>query len=193
MQTGKLIDHLLKHVSIDKREAEIILSSFTTRHFKKKDLLLRAGEICRVESFVVRGCFRTFTIDENGYDRTLVFSVEDWWTGDMLSFLTAKPSMYSIEALEDAEILQISKERLEKLYLEVPKLERYFRLLVQNAYISQLERINTGLSQTAEQRYLLFLENYPGFAQRIPQKYIASFLGITPEFLSMLRRKLSRR
>ncbi len=193
MQTGKLIDHLLKHVSIDEREAEIILSSFTTRHFKKKEFLLRAGEICRVESFVVRGCFRTFTIDENGYDRTLVFSVEDWWTGEMLSFLTGKPSMYSIEALEDAEVLQVTKDRLEKLYLEVPKLERYFRLLVQNAYISQLERINTGLSQTAEQRYLLFLENYPGFAQRIPQKYIASFLGITPEFLSMLRRKLSRR
>ncbi len=193
MQTDKLIDHLLKHVSIDEREAEIIVSSFTTRHFKKKEFLLRAGEICRVESFVGQGCFRTFTVDENGYDRTLVFSVEDWWTGDMLSFLTAKPSMYNIEALEEAEVLQISKERLEDLYLEVPKLERYFRLLVQNAYISQLERINTGLSQTAEQRYLLFLENYPGFARRIPQKYIASFLGITPEFLSMLRRKLSRR
>lgn len=193
MQTGKLIDHLLKHVSIDEREAEIILSSFTTRHFKKKELLLRAGEICRVESFVVRGCFRTFTIDESGYERTLVFSVEDWWTGEMLSFLTGKPSMYSIEALEDAEVLQITKGRLEKLYLEVPTLERYFRLLVQNAYISQLERINTGLSQTAEQRYLLFLENYPDFAQRIPQKYIASFLGITPEFLSMLRRKMSGR
>ncbi|PRD44100.1 Crp/Fnr family transcriptional regulator [Sphingobacterium haloxyli] len=189
MDTTKLIEHLLKHVQLDNNETETIEKYFTSKTLRKKEFLLRTNEVCRTENFILEGCFRTYSIDENGFERTLIFSVESWWIADLLSFLTERPSSYNIVALENAKILQIKKNDLEKLYLEVPKLERYFRILIQNAYISQLERINQNYSLTAEQRYHLFIQKHPDFVQRIPQKHIASYLGITPVFLSMLRKK----
>ena len=122
-----------------------------------------------------------------------MFGVEDWWVGDLYSFLTQTPSAYFIDALEDAEVLQISKANLDRLYEQVPKFERFFRLIIQNAFIAQQKRINQNLSFSAEQRYLDFIKTYPSLEQRIPQKQIAAYLGITPVFLSMLRRKLTQK
>ncbi|MFC3198081.1 Crp/Fnr family transcriptional regulator [Parapedobacter deserti] len=188
----RLIEHIQKHIRLNQIECEKLIPYFTTVNVKKKDFLLRASQRCKAESFVLKGCFRTYAVDENGYERTLLFSVEDWWVGDLLSFLTQQPSLYYIQAIEDAEVLQITKDRLEELYLHIPKMERYFRLLVQNAYVTQLERINERFSLPAEHRYLKFVEKYPGLMHRIPQKNIASYLGITPVFLSMLRRKIGK-
>jgi len=190
VESNKLIEHFSKYIKLNIEEIELIDSLFTPNNLKKKEFLLRSGETCRTESFIISGCLRTYSIDENGFEHTLTFAIEDWWTGDLLSFLTETPSFYNIIALENTEILQITKIDLDKLYLEVPKLERYFRLLIQNAYVSQQQRINQNLSQTAEQRYLEFIGKHSTFLQRIPQKHIASYLGITPVFLSMLRKKL---
>lgn len=190
MESNKLIEHFSKYIKLNIEEIELIDSLFTPKNLKKKEFLLRSGETCRTESFIISGCLRTYSIDENGFEHTLTFAIEDWWTGDLLSFLTETPSFYNIIALENTEILQITKIDLDKLYLEVPKLERYFRLLIQNAYVSQQQRINQNLSQTAEQRYLEFIGKHSTFLQRISQKHIASYLGITPVFLSMLRKKL---
>lgn len=190
MESNKLIEHFSKYIKLNIEEIELIDSLFTPKNLKKKEFLLRSGETCRTESFIISGCLRTYSIDENGFEHTITFAIEDWWTGDLLSFLTETPSFYNIIALENTEILQITKIDLDKLYLEVPKLERYFRLLIQNAYVSQQQRINQNLSQTAEQRYLEFIGKHSAFLQRIPQKHIASYLGITPVFLSMLRKKL---
>ncbi len=121
-----------------------------------------------------------------------MFAIEDWWTGDLYSFPTQKPSNHFIDALEDTEILQISKPNLDKLFEQVPKFERFYRILFQNALIAQHERINQNLSFTAEQRYLHFIKKYPEVEQRISQKHVATFLGITPEFLSMLRKKIAK-
>lgn len=192
MDTTKLIEHIRQQIQLEQAEIEIINQYFTFKALKKKEFILQANQVCKTESFIVKGCLRTYSIDENGFERTLIFSIENWWTGDLLSFLTQRPSSYNIMALEDSEILQIKKSDLEKLYLEVPKMERYFRLLIQNAYVNQLERIHQNFSQTAEQRYLLFLQKYPQLAQRISQKHIASYLGITPVFLSMLRNKITK-
>ncbi|WP_257670896.1 Crp/Fnr family transcriptional regulator [Parapedobacter tibetensis] len=192
MDSTKLINHFSKHIKLTTDEIELINSLFSQRSLKKREFLLKSNQICRTESFIFSGCLRTYSIDENGFEHTLTFAVEDWWTGDLLSFLTEMPSFYNIVALENSEILQITKMNLDKLYVEVPKLERYFRLLIQNAYVTQQQRIIQNLSQTAEQRYLAFIEKYPAFLQRISQKHIASYLGITPVFLSMLRKKVSR-
>ncbi|MGN7786439.1 Crp/Fnr family transcriptional regulator [Niabella sp. 22666] len=191
--SAKLIEHFSKYIKLESEEIEIIHSSFSQKSLKKKEFLLRSNQICRTESFIISGCLQTYSIDENGFEHTLNFAIEDWWTGDLLSFLTDAPSLYNIIALENSELLQITKPNLEKLYLTVPKIERYFRLLIQNAYVTQQERINQSLSQTAEQRYLAFVEKYPAYLKRISQKHIASYLGITPVFLSMLRKKISRR
>lgn len=193
MESTQLIDHFSKYIQLNTEEVELIHSLFSYKSLKKKEFLLRSGDICRTESFIISGCLRTYSIDENGFEHTLTFAIEDWWTGDLLSFFTETSTSYNIVALEDSEILQITKTDLDKLYLKVPKLERYFRQLIQNAYVAQQQRIDQNLSQTAEQRYLSFVEKYPVLLQRIPQKHIASYLGITPVFLSMLRKKLSQR
>jgi CRP-like cAMP-binding protein len=122
-----------------------------------------------------------------------MFAVEEWWTGDLYSFLTQTPGNFIIDALEDTELLQISKDDLEKLYECVPKFERFFRLILQNAFVAQQQRINQNLSFTAEECYLHFIKKYPQLEQRLPQKQVAAYLGITPEFLSMIRRKLARK
>jgi CRP-like cAMP-binding protein len=122
-----------------------------------------------------------------------MFGVEDWWVGDLYSFLTQTPSTYFIQALETTEVLQINKAQLDELYERVPKFERFFRILLQNAFIAQQNRINQNLSFTAEQRYLDFITKYPHLEQRIPQKHVAAYLGMTPVFLSMLRKKIASR
>ncbi len=193
MNTDLILQNVARHITLSKKEKEFYVSILQPKTIKRKEFLLKAGEVCKTENFVTKGCLRTYTIDENGFEHILMFAIEDWWTGDLYSFPTQKPSTYFIDALEDTELLQISKLNLEKLFEQVPKFERFYRIIFQNALIAQHERINQNLSFTAEQRYLHFIEKYPKVEQRISQKHVATFLGITPEFLSMLRKKLSKK
>ncbi|MBY0427497.1 MAG: Crp/Fnr family transcriptional regulator [Cytophagales bacterium] len=193
MNTNQLLDHISKHIQLDKTEADFFISLLQFKKLKRKEFLLKAGEVCKTETYIVKGCMRVYTIDENGFEHIVLFGIEDWWVGDLYSFLTAAPATYFIDALEDSEVLQISKPDLDVLYERVPKFERFFRLIIQNAFVAQQHRINQNLSFTAEQRYLEFIAKYPLFEQRIPQKQVAAYLGMTPVFLSMLRRKLAHR
>lgn len=136
---------------------------------------------------------RTYTIDDNGFEHNNYFAVENWWTGDLHSFLTQQPSTNYIQALEDVELLQISHQNMELFYEKVHKFERFSRLLFQRSLIAYAERRKQFISLKAEERYLDFIEKNPHLQQRIPQKHLATYLGITPEFLSMLRKKRSRK
>jgi CRP-like cAMP-binding protein len=193
MDAELLLKNIGKHIQLDKAEVALFLSLLKVKKLKRKEFLLRQGDICRTENFIVKGCLRVYSIDDNGFEHILMFGIEDWWVSDLLSFLTDTESAYFIDALEETELLQISKKNIYKLYKEVPKFERFFRLILQNAYIAQQQRINQNLSLNAKQRYLNFVVKYPAFEQRIPQKQLAAYLGITPVFLSMLRKKLSRK
>src|SRR4051812_25884581 len=135
-----LIDHINKFVELNDQEIILIASSFRQRKMKKRQFVLNIGDIERVESFIIKGCLKTYFIDNKGEEHIVQFGVENWWIGDMYSFLTETPSIYNIEVLEDCELLQIDKPTLESLYIKVPKLERYFRLLIQNAYIASTRR-----------------------------------------------------
>jgi CRP-like cAMP-binding protein len=191
MKTDLIIQNISRHIHLDKTETDFFISLLETKKLKRKEFLLQQGNICKTENFIVKGCLRTYTIDDNGIEHIIMFGIEDWWVGDLYSFLTQKPATYFIDALEETEILQISKGNLDKLYERVPKFERFFRLILQNAFITQQQRINQNLSYTAEQRYLDFIKKYPQLEQRLSQKQVSAYLGITPVFLSMLRRKLS--
>ncbi|UKJ08319.1 Crp/Fnr family transcriptional regulator [Solitalea lacus] len=190
MNFDLILNNVAKHVRLDKTETDFFLSLLQHKSIKRKDYLLKQGDICKTENFIIKGCLRTYSINENGVERIVMFGKEDWWVGDLYSFLTATPANFYIDALEDTEILQISKQKLDILYERVPKFERFFRIIIQNAFIAQQNRINQNLSFTAEQRYLDFIKNYPLLEQRIPQKQVAAYLGITPVFLSMLRKKI---
>src|SRR5690606_32176138 len=143
------------------------------------------------EAYIVSGCLRSYYIDENGSEVILQFSIEDWWVSDIGSFHERKPSLLYIEALEDSELLTLNPTRKEELLRRVPQFERVFRLMIQR-HLSALERrLIRTMAKSAEERYVEFMQQYPGIALRVPQHYIAAYLGMTPEFLSKIRRRLA--
>ena len=142
MDTDLILQNISRHIQLDKTETDFFISLLQIKKLKRKEFLLKQGDICRTENFIVKGCLRAYTIDDNGFEHIIMFGIEDWWVGDLFSFLTQSPATYYIDALEDTEILQISKANLDKLFERVPKFERFFRLILQNAFIAQQQRIN---------------------------------------------------
>ncbi|RRB06816.1 Crp/Fnr family transcriptional regulator [Larkinella rosea] len=184
-----LRNHIEKKVSLTDDEFAQASALFTIRKLKKKQFLLQQGDVCRYESFVVTGCLKSYHTDDQGVDHVLRFSVEYHWAGDLDSFINKTPSSFNIEAMEPVTLLVIDEPSLDQLYQCVPKLETFFRLLNQNALIATSQRVIKNLSIPASERYHLFLQANPHLVQRIPLKDIASYLGITPVFLSKLRRE----
>jgi CRP-like cAMP-binding protein len=189
--TGILLN-ITKHISLDEGEVKHFTSLLTTKELRKKDFLLREGQPCLAINYVQSGALRAFYRDREDNESIIMFAINDWWVTDMHSFALEKPAMLNIDALEDSSVFQLQKADLEQLYLKVPKFERFFRIIMQNAYIREQLRIIQNLSMSAEERYNNFLKKYPQFAQRVPLKQIASYLGITPEFLSVLRKKAAK-
>ena len=189
-----ILQNIRRHIEPTGEEMEILLSLALFKTVKRKEFLLREGDVARYQFFVVSGCLRTYTIDSGGKEHILMFAPEDWWcSGDLYSFLSGQPSVNNLEALESTTLLQISKENLDTLYQQAPKFERFFRILFQNAFVFHQNRINTNLSQPAEGRYDLFTKTYSDLETRIPQKYIASYIGVTPEFFSQMKANMSRK
>jgi CRP-like cAMP-binding protein len=185
-----LIDNVQKHISLDDDEKKIFLSSFKLNHIESGQFLIREGEVGQYESFVAQGCLKTYYENDNGVEHVLDFLIEGWWANDLYSFFTQTPSKSSIKAIEETDVLQISKNDLELLYQRIPKLERFFRLLFQNAFIAQRDQIKQILSASAEERYVQFVKQKPYALKRFPKKDIASYLGITPQFFSTLKKKI---
>lgn len=184
-----ILANFAKHIALDSAETDFVLSLLKSKTIKKKSVLLFAGDVCAAISFITKGCLRTYYTDADGKEHILSFAPEDWWAADTLSFYAQTPAFYTIDALEDTEVLQLGYKDLENLYERVPKFERFFRVLTQNGFVLYQRRIISNLSESAEKRYARFRKTYPSLHRRIAQKHIASFLGITPEFLSQLRRK----
>ena len=187
-----LLQNVARHIQLEPEECRFFTSLAQVRRLKKKNFLLQAGEVCRYETFVLQGCLRNYFLDDKGDEHIVQFSVEDWWTSDLYSLLTQTPATQYIDALEDSTLALFDKDDLERLYREVPKFERFFRLMLQNAFIAQQRRILQNIGSTGEERYLAFRQKYPALELRLPQHQIASFLGITPEFLSKIRGKLAK-
>lgn len=188
-----LLKNVAKHIDLDKEEVKLFTSLIKFKKKRKKTLILKEGQVCKYISYVHSGVLRAFHIDKNGKEATIMFSVSDWWITDMFCFLNVKPAMMYIEAVEDSCVFQLSKDHLEKLFTKVPKFERFFRILMQNAYTREQLRIIENLSLSAEDRYDSFLLKYPHIAKVVTQKKVASYLGITPEFLSAIRKTKSKK
>lgn len=185
--------HIAKHIQLTQEETDYFISILQIKRLRKKQYLVQEGDVCRYESFVNKGCLRAYHVDEKGQEHVAQFAIEDWWISDMYSFLTGTPARFNVDALEDSELLCIDKPSLEELYIQVPKFERFFRIILQNAFIAQQQRIIANMSKGAEERYLDFINRYPQLEQRVPQHQIASYLGITPESLSRIRKQLAEK
>ena len=189
----QLFGTISEYIPITKEDKDFLTSVFKTKNLRKRQYLLQAGDVCRYECFVNEGCLRQYYVDENGQEHVLMFAFENWWTSDMHSFVTGKPSLTNIEAIEDASLLLIEKENLNQLYLRIPAFERFFRIKLQRAFIAHQMRLIENMSLPADTRYQNFIEAYPQLEQRIPQKHIASYLGIAPESLSRIRAQYNKR
>lgn len=188
-----ILENIAKHVALTPEEQELFLSRTETKPFKAKTILLSAGEVATCTYFVNSGILRSFTINDNIIEHVLHFACEGWWIGDMYSYISEKPGNLFIEVLEDAEVVIITKENQQQLYQEIPKLERFFRILAENSLVSHQERLMDNLSLTAEERFEKFCSKYPTLIQKVPQKHIASYIGVTPEFFSKMKARLLKK
>ncbi|HEY8969814.1 MAG TPA: Crp/Fnr family transcriptional regulator [Puia sp.] len=186
-----LYKKITEKIPLSEEEFEVCKALFTPRKVRKKQFLLQEGDVSKYQIFVNKGLLRSYTIDEKGGEHILQFALEGWWTADLYSFFTEEPSLFNIEALEDSELLLINRPSWETLLEKLPVLERYFRILIQNSLIATQRRLMESLSETAEKKYLKFMQLYPESIQRVPQHMIASYLGITRETLSRLRRDIA--
>jgi CRP-like cAMP-binding protein len=189
--TELLKQNINKHISLSNNEIEEFCSLFQHRIIKKKNFLLRKGEVCDFEGFVAKGLFRVYHIDQNGFEQILYFAIENWWITDIDSFTNEMPSQLFIEALEDSEVLLITKKDKEFAYANMPKIEKLFRVMTQKTHVALQRRMIDNLSKTADQRYLDFIEKYPTHYSRLTNLQIAAYLGISHEFLSKIRNKMA--
>jgi CRP-like cAMP-binding protein len=188
-----LLENIGQHVTLTTQEQKLFLSKTEVHHYKAKTILLNSGAICKHSYFVNSGILRSFNINDNIVEHVLSFACQGWWIGDMYSLLSQKPGNLFIEVLEDAEVVLLSKENQEILYREIPKLERFFRILTENSLVANQERLMDNLSLTAEERFEKFCKKYPTLIQKIAQKQIASYLGVTPEFYSKMKSRLLKK
>lgn len=192
MSKEPLITYFNQFLPLDKSEMEFIEEAFVERRIKKRQFILQEGEVCKHNTFVLEGCFKMYLIDPSGKEHNLQFATENWWIGDIGSFHSEAPSKLYIEALEHSVVLQINKEDQLRLFVDFPKFNRIFRVLAENAMVSLQQRVLQNISSTAEERYLDFLARYPKLFNRISNVQIASYLGVTPEFLSTVRKKITK-
>ncbi len=188
-----IFQNIAKHIRLDPEEEAHFASMLVPRKIKKRQFLLREGEVCRHSAFVTEGCLRGYTVDDNGFEHILQFAPADWWIADMYSLISGLPGNLNIDALEDTEALLLSKADQERLYDDIPKFERFFRIIMEKSLVANRQRILDNMSLTAAQRYAQFCSHYPTLIHRLPQKQIAAYIGVTPEFLSKLRGDLARK
>ena len=192
MNIGPIINYFSNILPLDSAEIDALNKAFIERKIKRRQFILQEGDVCTLNTFVVEGCFRMYFVDEKGKEHNIQFAVENWWIGDIGSFHSEEPSKLYIEAIENSVILQIKKQDQLDLFVNHPKFNQIFRVFTENALVTYQRRVLQNISSTAEERYLDFLKRYPFFFNRISNVQIASFLGVTPEFLSTIRKKISR-
>ena len=187
-----MVDLLYQKISavtdLSKDDFDYFKGLFVAKRLRKRQYLLQEGDVCKYQAFVERGLLRSYTVDDKGNEHILQFASEGWWMADLSSYLTGDPSFLNMDALEDAELLMLTKDSWEQAMKRVPALEHYFRIIIQNNLVATQKRLLQSLAESAEEKYNRFLAIYPDCASRVPQHMIASYLGITRETLSRVRR-----
>jgi len=191
MDYGLLLQSIAKHVSLSDAEAEYVVSLLSYKKIKKKQFLFREGDVHKQAVFVTEGCLRSYSIDKNGFEHILQFAPPGWWISDMQSMIKQEPGMLYIDAVDDTKIILIQRSDLQDMYATIPKMERFFRILSENALATYQHRLIDNLSLSAFERYDNFCKSYPSLVACLPQKQVAAYIGVTPEFLSKMLSKVS--
>ncbi|RYY38106.1 MAG: Crp/Fnr family transcriptional regulator [Sphingobacteriaceae bacterium] len=187
-----ILQNISKHINLTPVESAHFTSLLYTRHLRRKDILLEDGDICKNSAFTIKGCLKGYTVDHNGDTHVLNFAPPGWWIADMYSLLSQKPGTLNIEANEETEVLLLSKTHQEQLYHDIPKFERFFRIITENSLVAYQQRLMDNLSLTAEDRFNNFCKRYPELVNGMSKKDIASYIGVTPEFFSRMQARMVR-
>ncbi|WP_431241439.1 Crp/Fnr family transcriptional regulator [Flavobacterium sp. P21] len=186
-------NYLNSKITLTDSESELIKSVAVIKKLRKKQYLMQEGDVWNYNAFITKGCVRTYSVDDKGIEHVLSFAVENWWTGDRESLLSGEPSRFNIDAIEDSEIVLIRKADFDMLCKEITVFNDMVNLILQRSFVASQNRIHSAISYTAEEKYLNFIQKYAGFALRMPQNMIASYLGITPETLSRIRNQSAKK
>ncbi len=185
---NQLFAYTAQYIDLSNTEKQIVQESVVSAEYKKGSYLLEAGQYCNRQFFITQGCVRTYYIDQKAEEHIIQFGIENWWAADLHSYINHTPADYHIQALEPSTALILKAEKVDELYRQIPSFDRLFRIIIQKAYVAAQQRIVATISQTAEERYSAFLQKYPGLDQRVPQYMIASYIGVTPEFFSKMKK-----
>jgi CRP-like cAMP-binding protein len=188
-----LIKSMEEKISLTDVDAVRLKLFFVPKKVRKRHYLLSAGDVCQYLTFVEKGMLRSFTVDDDGREHVVQFAIEGWWISDVGSFLSGKEALYNIEAIEDAEVLNLGRQAMDEMLYQLPVMERYFRLLMQNNIVALQRRVIAYMSLSAEEKYLKLMDVCPDIINRAPQQHVASYLGITPETLSRIRKQVSHK
>ena len=184
-----LISHIQKFVTLTPQDELAIAQAFKPLTIKKKDFLLKEGQVCKVNYFVEQGCLRMYYINEKGIEQTTQFALEGWWLADYMSWIKQAPASFYIQSVEASQLQVLDIRQQDELLARVPAMERYFRIITQRAYAAMQNRVKYFSELSKEEAFWHFADAFPDFLQRIPQYMLASYLGLTPEYLSELRKK----
>ena len=187
------LNYLKNKGNFSEEELGSIADATLIKKVRKRQYLLQEGDLSRYNIFVTKGCLRTYTVDEKGIEHILNFAVENWWLGDRESLETGEPSIYNIDAIEDSEVALLTKEKFDRLCREIPAFNNMVNAILQKSFLVAQNRIHTFISLTAEEKYLSFLEKFPHLSMRVPQSMIASYLGMTAETLSRIRKLIVKK
>jgi len=190
MLNDRFLTYISNYITLDKEELELLNSKVTERTYLKNQYIVQQGDICKSANFIISGCTKTFYMDAQGQEHIVMFSIEDWWTSDLGSFITQTPADFNVQCLEPTTLIQFTYDNLEDLYVQIPQIERLFRKIIERAFVASQKRIIRNFSLDAKERYKLFRTKYPEIDRRVPQYMIASYLGITKEFLSKIKSQL---
>jgi len=185
-----LFEHVEEKVQLTDKDKELVMSFFKCKNLRKRQYLLQEGDMCKYISFVAQGLMKSYTVDDKGNEHINLFAWEGWWISDFTSFVFGNEAKLNIDTIEDTALLLLSRANYDKMLTEVPVMERYFRILYQNSLATKDSRLISANTHTAEEKYAMFLETYPSISQRLPQNLIASYLGLSPETISRIKRKI---
>ncbi|SEI45540.1 cAMP-binding domain of CRP or a regulatory subunit of cAMP-dependent protein kinases [Dyadobacter koreensis] len=188
-----LFRHIEKKITLTDGDKELIKTFFVSKSLRKRQYLLQEGDICKHLTFIAKGLLRTYNVDDKGDEHMSVFGWEGWWLSDFNSFLNGEPAVFNIDAIEDSHLFMISRADYEVLFLTVPIMDRYFRILYQNSIVTKERRLMSSITHTAEEKYVQLAKSNPQMIARVPQNLIASYLGIAPETLSRIKKNLALR
>ncbi len=190
--TATILQNIAKHIQLTPDEQAHFMAMLKPKSVKRKEMLLQEGDICRYSTFVLEGCLRSYNLDKNGFEHVMAFAPPGWWIADMYSFIAQKPGVLFIEAMEPTQVLLLAKEDQERLYADIPKFERFFRIIIENSLVSSQQRLLDNLSLPAQERFRNFCKKYPSLVNSLPQKQIASYIGVTPEFFSKMMKGMMK-